>query len=121
LISLPTHLQTNEQAALEEMVARLLQQPNIRLAEVWLFGSKARGDFEPDSDLDLLLVLDNADWTIRDQVHLLAARVSLEYDVLINTHILSRDRWSEMAHHRLTLWRHVQRDGISLMQELSPV
>jgi predicted nucleotidyltransferase len=103
------------------LVARLLQQPNIRLAEVWLFGSKARGDFESDSDLDLLLVLDDADWTIRDQVHLMAARVSLEYGVLINTHILSRDRWAEMTRHRSTLWRYVQRDGIPLTQELSPV
>jgi len=65
-------------------------------------------------------VLGDADWETRDQVHLLAARVSLEYDVLINTHILSRKRWAEMARHRSSLWRHVQRDGIPLMQEPSP-
>lgn len=28
-----------------------------RLAQVWLFGSRARGDHRPDSDVDLLVVL----------------------------------------------------------------
>ena len=75
---LPAHLQANEQAALHEFIARLLQGGGGRVVGVWLFGSKARGDFEPDSDLDLLIVLEEADWIIRDRVHLLAARVSLD-------------------------------------------
>jgi predicted nucleotidyltransferase len=111
---LPAHLQANEQAALQEFVARLLQGGDGRVMSVWLFGSKARGDFEPDSDLDLLIVLDEADWIIRDRVHLLAARVSLEHDVLINTHILSRVGWTKMARQHATLWQQVRRDGFPL-------
>jgi len=45
---------------------------------------------------------------------LLAARVSLEHDVLINTHLLSHSGWTNMSRQRATLWRHVQRDGIPL-------
>ena len=29
-----------------------------RLAQIWLYGSRARGDHRPDSDVDLLVVLD---------------------------------------------------------------
>ena len=111
---LPAHLQANEQAALQEFTARLFQGGDGRVVSVWLFGSKARGDFEPDSDLDLLIVLEEADWMTRDRVHLLAARVSLEHDVLINTHILSQTGWTKMARQHATLWQQVRRDGFPL-------
>ena len=111
---LPAHLQANEQAALQEFTSRLFQGGDRRFVNVWLFGSKARGDSEPDSDLDLLIVLDQADWLIRDRVHLLAARVSLEHDVLINTHILSQTGWTKMARQHATLWQQVRRDGFPL-------
>jgi predicted nucleotidyltransferase len=107
-------LQANEQTALHEFTARLCQGDYGRVGGVWLFGSKARGDFEPDSDLDLLIVLEEADWMIRDRVHLLAARVSLEHDVLINTHLISRAGWAKMVRQHATLWQQVRRDGFPL-------
>ena len=111
---LPAHLQANEQAALQEFTSRLFQGGDGHVVNVWLFGSKARGDSEPDSDLDLLIVLDQADWLIRDRVHLLAARVSLEHDVLINTHLLSRASWVRIARQHAILWQQVRRDGFPL-------
>jgi predicted nucleotidyltransferase len=117
MIRLPVYLRTNEKAALAEFTTRLLQQPDVRVVSIRLFGSKARGDFGSDSDLDLLVILENADWTVRDRVHLLAARVSLEHDVLINTHLLSHSGWTNMSRQRATLWQHVQRDGIPLVPE----
>lgn len=120
MIELPAHLKANEKAAIGELIARVLRQPELNVVDMRLFGSKARGDFDPDSDLDILIILENADWTVRDQIHLLAARVSLEYDVLINTHLFSRAGWENMTHRRATLWRHVQCDGIPLMPERLP-
>ena len=111
---IPVHLQANELAALQEFVEHLLQQGDGRVVGIWLFGSKARGDFESDSDLDLLIVLEDPDWVVRDGVHLLAARVSLEHDVLINTHLLGRADWDRMARQHATLWRQVRREGFPL-------
>jgi predicted nucleotidyltransferase len=84
------------------------------LVELWLFGSKARGDFGPDSDIDLLVIVKNlfpeAEWEIRE----IAADYSLEYDVIFNTHILDSADWEKRIRWRDTLWREVQRDGIAL-------
>jgi predicted nucleotidyltransferase len=57
----------------EKVRAKLLRQREPRLrrfaslvreriapAQVWVFGSRARGDEQPDSDWDLLLVFDDA-------------------------------------------------------------
>jgi len=114
------YLQPNEEAAVGECISRLIYHLNRRLVEVYLFGSRARGDFTPDSDLDLLIILEADDWETKDKVRFVAADVSLEYDVLINTHILSRARWEKMAHQQATLWREVQRDGVPLMPVHQP-
>ena len=109
------HLEKEETVAIRQFAMYLIDSLKERVLDIKLFGSKTRGDFTPDSDLDVFIVLDTSDWDTRDQVRFMAADVSLEHDVLLNTHILSRERWEEMARYQATLWREVQRDGVSLM------
>jgi predicted nucleotidyltransferase len=110
-------LQPHERMALDDCVNRLHLSLGDNLMGLWLFGSKSRGDFDPDSDIDLLVVLKilrpERRWRIRE----IAAQCSLEYDVLFNTHILDQARWDEEVHYRSTLWREIQRDGVSLLLE----
>lgn len=111
------YLSEKETMAIQQFAGRLMDSLRRRVLHITLFGSKARGDFTSDSDLDLFVVLDTADWNVKDQVRFMAADVSLEYDVLLNTHILSQERWEEMVRHQATLWREVRRDGVPLMPE----
>lgn len=113
MIAQPPLLQENERAALDALARRLLL-PAAPVVALWLFGSKARGDAGPESDLDVLIVSRDASAATRDAIHLMAARLSLEHDVLLNTHIVSLPRWQEMALQRATLWRHVKQEGIPL-------
>ena len=39
-----------------------------RLDSVWMYGSRARGDHQPDSDLDLLLVKSSRDFDPRNKL-----------------------------------------------------
>jgi predicted nucleotidyltransferase len=48
-------LQDNERLALAEYADRLLSTAGFQVQNVILFGSKARGDLGPDSDLDVLI------------------------------------------------------------------
>lgn len=109
------HLTEGEVRALNEYVHRLLAQQGPEVVEVWLFGSKARGDFDCDSDLDVLVILSNGNHRSRDLVRLTAARVSLEDDVLINTHVLSQEQWRYLADQQTSYWQNVRRDGVLLL------
>ena len=43
-----------------ELAKRILTADRPRVRRIILFGSRARGDARPDSDLDLLVVIDHA-------------------------------------------------------------
>lgn len=68
-----------------------------RLKAVILFGSYARGDYDLDSDLDVLIVLDayKSRWDELVRSAELASNLSLEYGVTISRTILSEDQWKQ--------------------------
>ena len=107
-------LSPNERSAVQTFVGRLHTQFGERIARTVLFGSKARGDSGPDSDIDILVVVDAADRRFETQVSGIASEVDLEYDVLLNTHLITRERWGDYARRQAALWLNVQRDGIEL-------
>jgi predicted nucleotidyltransferase len=59
-----TSLTAAERRALDLAVANLRAELGERLRSVWLYGSRARGEPpHPESDVDLLVVLDRYSWS----------------------------------------------------------
>lgn len=112
------YLSINELHAVEECTHRLVTALDDDLCYLWLFGSKARGEHGPDSDVDLLVVVREYEEESRWQIHQIGAQCSLEYDVLFNTHILDLSQWDYLERHQGTLWSEIQRDGVTLMEVL---
>jgi len=105
-------LTPNERTALKDFVIRLEQLYPDQILQTVLFGSKARGDSEPDSDFDILIILHKADGDIRSQILTIASRVSLEYDVLLNPFIIHEDRFQKQR--EFSLYRNVAKDAVGL-------
>lgn len=73
--------------AIAEAVARELRELyGARLRKVVLYGSWARGDARPDSDVDLLVVLDRVQdrWSERRRMRRILYRHSLDHDTVIS-------------------------------------
>jgi len=111
------HLTENERRALAELVERLRQRYGDNLSRVVLFGSKARGDFDEESDLDVLVVV-----RIPDEVYLQRRReivswtvdLMLEYGPVISTHIYDEPAYAQLRRWNTLLNRNIERDGIEL-------
>ncbi len=112
---LPAHLLSNEQDAIIAFTNYLAEQLGGNMAYLYLFGSKARGDFQPDSDIDLLVIVQQLSPDVRWLIRAAAADCSLQYDVLLNTHILDQTRWQAIIQYEDALWRAVERDGIPIL------
>ena len=79
-----------------------------------LFGSRARGEGRPDSDLDVLVVVVRDDFPIRRHIFDVAYEVFLQTDVLISPLVLSRDGLATLKQNGRRLAREIERDGVSV-------
>ena len=82
---------------LRDLRAELEQRLGDRLAAVYLYGSRARGDARPDSDIDVLIVLRGEFdyFKTLDQISDLAWILSLENDVVIAQVLVSEEKYSQ--------------------------
>ncbi len=112
--SLPAYITTADQQAIAALVTRLQQTHGRVLVSLTLFGSKARGDDTPDSDIDVLVLVNADDWHIRYEIRILGSRLSLNHEVLFNLYVLTEERWAWMQGINHPLYRQILQDGIPL-------
>jgi predicted nucleotidyltransferase len=91
--------------------ARLLRS-ELPVSRVILFGSKARGDARPDSDIDLLILTSApATMPLRDQVSERLYKIILREDVDLSPLVVSEEEWSNGLTRHLLIHDEVERDG----------
>jgi predicted nucleotidyltransferase len=108
------HLPRKERQAIQVFVQRLHEHFPNDVLQVALFGSKARGDSGPWSDIDILITVRQESWSLRGDISTLAARVSLEYDVLIGPRVIGLERWERMGREGFSLYQNIAAEGIPL-------
>lgn len=107
-------LAEREAEAADALSRRLSDVLGLSLKRLVLFGSKARGEGDEDSDIDILVIATREDGPTRHTILRLGARVSLEYDVLFNLFPISQERWQRMAAIGYPLYRSITRNGIEI-------
>ncbi len=105
------NLKDNENAALQELKRRLLGRfPD---AELIIYGSKARGDYDKDSDIDLLILVDKqVNTALEDEIINLAYDVELLHDVVFGLLIESKKIWNSEISRAMPIHWNVDREGV---------
>ncbi len=103
-----------ELMALVDLKQRLSQK--FTLHEVILFGSKVRGDAEEDSDLDVLVLIEEPKtWDHRLLVSDCCLEVNLANDTNLSCLVENRAEWDACAEHIWMPFRdNVMREGVSI-------
>lgn len=112
--SLDPLLAPNERQAVEGFINLLHERFPKRILRTALFGSKARGDSQPWSDIDILVVVDEDDWRFQHVISTLGARISLEQDVVIGPRIIGQQRWDRVKDRGFGLYQNIITEGIPL-------
>jgi predicted nucleotidyltransferase len=82
-----------------------------RLRGVYLYGSAARGQLTPDSDIDIAIILDRITdrFDEHERTSQLASDMSLEYDTLVSFLFISEDDYQKG---RFAVHRIIKEEGI---------
>jgi len=111
---MPDILKGSERKVVDEFKNFLLSHYPNRIELIELFGSKARGDSDEDSDVDLLLVVDKEDREFDDQICELMSELCLKYNTLISPVIFEKEEFELYKRVRAPIILNIQKEGIVL-------
>ena len=83
--------------------------------EVILYGSRARGEAEPESDYDLLILVDGeATLEREDLFRRQLFPIELEAGAVLTIILINREDWSSSLYKAMPLYQNIKKDGVVL-------
>jgi predicted nucleotidyltransferase len=95
--------------AFRQLLARKLQ-----VDQLVLFGSRARGDAAPDSDMDILVIIDTPTEDIEEYISSCAWEAGFEYGMVIVPVVYSKKEWESGIDRVSLLARAIEMEGVPL-------
>lgn len=98
---------------LEKLKSGLKQIYGEQFKETYLFGSYARGDYDSDSDIDVLIVLSDFKkyGAELNRTSELIGNLSLDYGTTVSV-VFSREQ--EWQTNKLPLWMNIHAEGVAI-------
>ncbi len=109
---MPTGLSTADREIAHELRRRLV--PGVEIEDFRVFGSRARGEATPDSDLDVYLVVAELTPTLRRWVDEIAWEVGFERDRVISTLVTTRHGLEQGPFGAQPVVQVIEREGVRI-------
>ncbi len=101
-------------AALSTLKERLNTVLGNALVKLVLYGSRARGDADPDSDVDVAIVVRGLDKVLKERILRVVTDIELDSLVPLSTMILSENAYLQLLDKERRLALDIEREGVPL-------
>lgn len=85
-----------------------------KIERMYLFGSRARGEEQPDSDYDILIVADQPDRKFRDRLYDIAIDILLETSRDISLKIYKTQEFQRLRRMQTPFMTNVLKEGVRI-------
>ncbi len=100
-----------QKKAIEELKIKIMEQFDVE--QLILFGSTVRGDFDKESDIDLLIITKREySRSERHEITDLVFEINLEYGTNISTTVVDIRSWSSGLFSILPIKQEIKEDGV---------
>lgn len=112
----PYAVKTEEQvrAALATLKERLTEMLGGSLVKLALYGSRARGDHDPDSDIDVAVVVRGLDHDLKERILTAVAEIELDQLVALSTLVFSESHYQSLLSHERRIALDIEEEGVPL-------
>lgn len=110
---------TELQKITQVVVQSVLELMEDKIYKIILYGSYARGDFDTESDVDIIILLDCDEKELRNyrkRVSVLASRISLENDIEVSLLLKNRKSFEDRRV-ILPFYQNIENEGVVLYGE----
>lgn len=84
------------------------------MIKIQVFGSKIRGDFREDSDIDVLIIVRERSEAVLDILADISLEIDLNFDAKISLVIFSQEEYKQNEAWETPFTRNISREGILL-------
>ena len=107
------NIRENEKKALIELKEKL--KDVFKNVKIILFGSKARGKFDKESDIDILILLDcPVTSKIEEDISKIAYEIELKYGVVFGKIIENINYWNNPRNKYTPLYQNIEKEGLQI-------
>lgn len=101
-----------EKPIIEEFKRRIEQRFPGELVRLIIFGSKVRGEATPESDVDLLAVIQSDNWRLGDEIRGVGYALELEHGVVLSIQVISRNHYERLRAGRTQFFQVLEQEGV---------
>ena len=110
-------LTSEERIWLDAYQKALVAQFANLIKDIIIFGSKARGSSNEDSDLDVLVVIHKGDWETKKSVADPGYMLAIGTEVVPSLIVLTAEEWIYHQDYEAPFWQTIRRDGIPVFHQ----
>ena len=108
------YLSKKEKRVIESFVGDLRSELGDQIVSITLFGSKVRGDFSKESDIDVLVLIKKKNQRIRKKVAEILTDYLLEYDFPLSPVLYDLYEYEKNKEIDSFFFKEVEKEGILL-------
>jgi hypothetical protein len=108
-------LTPDEQAWLDVYRHDLVERYPDTIHQMVIYGSKARGDSHPDSDLDVLLIVRNEAGALRRSLRRLGYDLAVAFNAVPSILAYTQEEWERRKQSGSPFREAVERDAVSVL------
>lgn len=102
--------EAEEKAALHALKNQLIEMLGERLTKLSVFGSRARGDFDLDSDI--AIVVRDLDRPLKERILHVVAEIELEHLSPMSTLVVDEGRYRHLLKRERRIALDIEREGV---------
>lgn len=110
----PAHLSATEREALADFLTRAGALLGDELLEARLFGSRARGEGDEESDLDVALIVTRRGRELRRELHGLTFDGIYHFGIRVEPLVITEEQLRELVRRELSIGAALEQEAIPL-------
>jgi len=112
-------MQTTDKTIISDLKSRLPVRLGSHIKKIIVFGSRARGEGSPDSDLDIAILVDTKTTEIEKTLDDIAYGVMWDHDFkpVISLKVFSEKAFMSAVERGFSFYRNVHQEGISVWRK----